>query len=233
MAPPLKRAQVCDALSRSRLTSYLGVDDSATLERYSKNVRLSAALYPTIQTLEIVARNRLEAALINQFGNKWYDSTAFKSFFTYRSMLKGVVVTNDKTWRSVENAKRDLLFKRRNITSGRIVAEQTFGFWCALLQNRFETGFYVPNVRIIFPHLAVLIPPVPLPARIHISQEMEYIRGLRNRIMHHEPIINRANLIADHQRILNLIEIFSPDARQWLKSSRTDRFTQVAASAYP
>lgn len=59
--------------------------------------------------------------------------------------------------------------------------------------------------------------------RAQIFQPLDDLRRLRNRIAHHEPILNR-NIAADYASILDLIRYISPTTAQWV-----DCQSQVAA----
>lgn len=61
-----------DLLSQECLNSYgLGQEPkSLVIKRYEWNITLSEALYPALSLLEIGFRNRMDAALINVYGNQ-------------------------------------------------------------------------------------------------------------------------------------------------------------------
>ncbi|MBI0447242.1 hypothetical protein D9600_15110 [Deinococcus sp. DB0503] len=186
---PRKRpnpAQACHDLSRQRLSAYAGATDQEKLTQYAKNVKLSEALYPVLQTLEVVLRNRVEEALQGQFGSAWYSAPDFQALVTPR------------TWDTVQKAIRDLDARRRTVSSGAVVAELSFGFWTHLFIGRYETGFYTPNVGVLLPYA-----PPSRRSRAYVQRELDMVRRLRNRVFHHEPILNRPTLLQDYARILS------------------------------
>ena len=89
--------------------------------------------------------------------------------------------TNFFLRKSVEKAERRLTINSVAVTSGKIIAEQTLGFWTSL----FETHHYrLIGGRSIkaFAHLP------PGAGRKRIFKDLEKLREFRNRINHNEPI---------------------------------------------
>ena len=93
----------------------------------------------------------------------------------------GKIVINDFLKKEIERSERSLMSKKRNVTSGRIIAELNLGFWNSL----YETHHYA------------LLKGVPckifkcLPAgygRKEVNAIIQEIRHLRNRVSHNEPL---------------------------------------------
>ncbi|TBD33823.1 hypothetical protein [Rhizobium ruizarguesonis] len=93
------------------------------------------------------------------------------------------------------------------LAAGRIVAELNWGFWTGILAKRYEP-LWRSHFRKAFNATGPL-------TRDQIFQPLDDLRRLRNRIAHHEPIINR-NIAADYASILNLISYISPTTAQWI-----------------
>ena len=204
--------RVCDSLSRDRLGTYPGASDKESLDRYARNVRLSEALYPSLQTLEVVVRNKCETALLATFGPTWCLSPEFRR------------LSNPNTLSILEKAVHNVQKRKRPVTSGAVVAELTFGFWTHLFSKELETAFYVPNNRTLLPH-AVRSRLV----RGYVHGELRMINDLRNRVAHHEPVLTRATLFNDYERIALLMADMCPDTCQWLQVEGLDRFRGVYA----
>jgi len=91
-------------------------------------------------------------------------------------------------------------------------AELTFGFWTTLLSQPYHQMLWVQHraqlVRGVFPHL----PRVPN-NRHFIHQRYNNLRILRNRVMHHEPVWNRPNLLGEWRDTIEATGWISPVTR--------------------
>lgn len=112
--------------------------------------------------------------------------------------------------------KADLQLARQGIlvgSTGKVIAELKFVFWCKMLTVRHDPHVWNVNLRMAFPFL-----PFPLTvaaARTILYQEMEALRVFRNRIAHHEPIFAYP-LDDHHKRIVRLIKNRSGETAEWL-----------------
>ena len=91
----------------------------------------------------------------------------------------------------LQKAKSKLIFYRRPLTPGRVISELSFGFWTALCSRPYSQSLWIPYLHRAFPtrdwDTGLLF------------ARLEAIRKLRNRVAHHEPILNR-NLDQDYTR---------------------------------
>lgn len=138
-------------------------------------------------------RNRLNDILTSHFADPdWIinQKTGFMSDpslrFTYKRT--GQVKTNDFLKREINKAERRLQKTRTPITSGKIISEQTFGFWT----DFFEVHHYrlLKGKPIQIFHI--------LPSgygRKEVNEELDKVRRFRNRINHNEPICFSGNTI--------------------------------------
>lgn len=109
---------------------------------------------------------------------------------------------------SVIKAERTITKKGGTISSGKIIAEQSFGFWTSL----FEPHHY----RLIGGVVIHIFPNKPTTAnRSVIAQKLNRIREFRNRIYHNEPICfagnnidfsNAENILTEIYELLNWID---------------------------
>ncbi len=106
-----------------------------------------------------------------------------------------------------------------------MVAELTFGFWITLLDRRYERVLWPRLLRSAFPHM-----PAAIRQRQTLSKRFDDIRKLRNRVFHHEPILNRPNLIQEHAAIIDAIGWISPAMKEMTKA--IDRFPAVHTKAH-
>ena len=90
---------------------------------------------------------------------------------------------------------------------GRIVAALSLGFWVALFAKRYEEDLWRPVLHQCFN---------PRQDRRRVHDQLNRLRRLRNRIVHHEPILHW-NLQADHDLILGLLGLLSPETKTWVE----------------
>ena len=116
----------------------------------------------------------------------------------------------------------------------RIVATLSFGFWVSLLgpggrtedgrKANYEMTLWRPALRGAFVHRVKL-------TRRQAHHPLNALRVLRNRVAHHEPIFAR-DLIADHERILDVAGWISPATRTWIEHhSRVPAAIEAARDA--
>ena len=62
------------------------------------------------------------------------------------------------------------------------------------------------------------------------SGKLNEIRKLRNRVFHHEPILNLMKVQATHQSLCRILGMLSPDLLAWNQSN--DRFPVTYATCW-
>jgi len=209
--------------SSERLRKYRQDRDSdgTVIARYLWNMRLSEALYPTLQALEVTLRNSLHDAVTTKYARAdWYNIPNLLEPFGAREVVTAVAKLTDA-------ARKKGLQPVALHTPGRVVAELTFGFWTGLFSAEYETN------RRLWPALIVLVfPQAPRRSRSRreIARLLHPIRYLRNRVFHHEPIWNTPDLMVRHTQIVRLISWMNRDIHDAIMLF--DRFPIVYASGY-
>ncbi len=188
--------EIYDAYSTDRLSGYGvgGATREEVLARYLWNTALSESLYPALQNLEVVFRNRIHAAATSRFSSDvWYDR---------------VVLDRDR--QQIDEAKSRLLAKGKDVAPGRVVGELHFGFWTSLLSRSYDEQLLWPALLApVFPHLEQ-----KRRTRKTVVKRFNSIRELRNRVFHYEPIWRYTNLDRRYQEIVEATEWMSPQANQ-------------------
>jgi len=196
------------SLSPERLATYLtaaGKDQEKALHLYTWNTAVSAAFYGPLQGLEVALRNAMHRELARVHGQDWYDQP--------RCQLDAGACER------VDAAKRDLQRGNYPIDPPHVVAALAFGFWVSLLGR----GGRLPILRssranydmtLWRPALFRAFPNARKP-RADVHRPLDYLRTLRNRIAHHEPIFSR-HLAADHTSILEVAGWICPSTREWI-----------------
>lgn len=196
-----------EALSLERFGRYLawaGGDHQRALDLYALNTRLSEALYTPLQMLEVALRNRIHAVLAAKQHARWFEDPGF------------LLAPHQEA--QVVEALADLARERKEPAPGRVVAALTFSFWTAMLSPAYETLWQQGLHRI------ARRPDGGGLRRKDLSGPLTPIRVLRNRVAHHEPILEW-NLPKHHNAMLQLTEWLSPAAASWCRT--LDRFDTV------
>ena len=180
------------ALSRERLAKYRAWargDEDRALALYALNVAASEAFYTSLHVLEITLRNAVHDKLTIAYGQHWFSHPD--------------VITDRYQRQKVLDAAAKI---GAEVPDGKVVAELTFGFWTALF-GRANAPLWGEQLRSMFSR------GVPL-RRKQIARRLNDIRNLRNRIAHHEPVI-QFDLQRIHSETRELIGWMSLDALDW------------------
>jgi hypothetical protein len=189
------------ALSPARLTTYVRRahgNARRALDLCAWNVNAGAALYPILQVNEIALRNAIDRALVAQFGVQWPYSTGF---------LRTLPRPEKETFES-GRGRLERVLRVPRVSIGDIVAAQTYGFWVMLLTSRFQRRIWDQEFTRSFASAP------PQVDRSVVHDRAEEIRRLRNRIAHHEPLLNY-DLPGFHQRAASMVRWISPVLSRW------------------
>lgn len=195
------------ALSLERFSRYLawaGSDRTQAIELYTLNARLSESLYIPLQMLEVALRNRIHAVMTEARHEQWFHDAG---------VLQGRWQTDQLT-----KAIEDIREEGREPTPGRVVAALTFSFWTAMFGREYETLWQTTLHRI------ARRPDGKGLRHKDFSGPLSQIRALRNRIAHHEPIL-QWDLPRHHGNIVKLTGWLSPPAAEGCKAH--SRFPEV------
>ena len=182
-----KLSKIIENISVDRLSSYKFHDNDNSdliLRRYIYNIQISESFYPLLAALEISLRNRLYMAIINLKGENWLLNE-----ITSSNML---LVNEHKILLDVYNKIKR---KYTNISETSIIAELTFGFWINLCKKAYKNtlwdkqGFFDK----IFPDFDKHFNSPTWDKTKVVFPILKEILRLRNRIFHHEIIINNKN----------------------------------------
>lgn len=203
-------------LSRPRHNRYLNATDNdknRAKRLYNANIRLAQATHPLLTQFEVVLRNSLNSQLSSHFvDTDWIinqkngfmrnNSLRHSNFFLRRSILK----TEDKLTR-----------RRIPITSGKIISDQTFGFWIALfLRHHYSLIAGQP--------LHIFVNKPASEDRASIYSKLNDIRNFRNRVNHCEPLCFNGNNIDCTQtldirsKLYDLIKWIEPELVPFFES---------------
>jgi hypothetical protein len=137
-------------LSSPRYARYLTAtaNNSNRAKRlYTANIRLAQAFHPILSQFDVVLRNSLNAALSAHFSDAdWIINQ--KAGFMSDPSLKSSNYFLKTCVRTTENK---LLRRNIAVTSGKIIADQTLGFWLAFFLSHHYSLIGGQPIH-IFPH---------------------------------------------------------------------------------
>lgn len=183
----LKYEELENLVSQPRLDRYLiasGNSKLKTKKLYKANLRIAQAFYPVLNLFEIILRNKIHNRLSTYFANPDWILREKTGFMNDRSLVRSKFYLKNQ----ILKTERKLRQRRSTITAGKVIAEQTLGFWTTL----FEPHHY----RLIGGAVINCFPNKPaIVNRRIIAKKLQEIRDFRNRVYHNEPICFRRNSI--------------------------------------
>jgi len=191
-------AALHSSVSQDRLRRYHGIaagDAAQALRLYMWNTALSEALYGPIQGLEVTLRNKIHGQLTAKLRASWYDDARIGLQYAQQNQIA--------------NAKQSLRLQGKPLDPQRVIAELSLGFWVGLFGRKYETNLWRPHLRSLFVNA-----PNPF-LRKEAHRALEDVRSLRNRIAHHEPILQRP-LPLEHGSILTTINWLCKATAAWV-----------------
>ncbi len=199
---PSKINSLEKSISVARLSTYTqeiqGGDRELALKLYLWNTEISSSFHFPLQMAEIALRNSLHCQLEAKFGVDWpssprvpFDQREVDSFAAARSKIQ----RGSKT-----------------VTTSRLVANLSFGFWVGLLRGPYHTSLWTPVISRAFPR--------KIRNRKNIQNRYINIKELRNRIAHHEPIFNYL-LELKLNEALEAISWHGRETRNWVEQHST------------
>ena len=194
--------------SAARMKPYLSAANSNhgdAIRICQINTQLCEALYPSLHTLEIALRNKINNVLSVKHGNNW--------------LCSGKIKLDNYDQDSVNTA-----FQKCNHNLNQLIAELSFGFWKSLIEKKcYEQTIWSPFSKQIFQYAKSSERNIK-----QVRPRIKSIHWLRNRNFHHEPIWNYLQLDNIHSYIDCFLNWINPKVSAWLREY--DRFPQVYLS---
>jgi CBS domain-containing protein len=195
-------AGVRSSLSEPRFATYLtkaGFDEQYALALYLYNARLAKAFLFPLHVVEVTTRNAMDGMLVSRFGGDWHLEDAFQTGVLAPEGCKAVVKAISRA--GGVGADR-----------GAVVAELTFDFWSNLLRK--EYGGLWRTLWSVFPNVT------PGIGRHEIQVMAKAINRLRNRVAHHEPLLD-VNVPEAQSQIYDLLALRCGETVAWVRHHTT------------
>lgn len=168
--------------------------------RYAHNMAVAMRLSPSLHIFEVALRNNMHKAFsAKHMSPTWYDTAHILGFVQVGQIAL---------------ARTSLRKAGKGETPDRLVAELTLGFWAGLFSNHYESYWRAnPDVlTAIFPHA-----PRYMRKRHTISQLLQPLRALRNRVSHWERVAHLPDLAQRKTDIDNMVRSLCPAASALLR----------------
>lgn len=224
MADNQIETNLVNLFSENRLNSYRydsNDDNSIILERYLYNIEVSKALYPILSILEISLRNRINEAI---------EKTIKQDWLMLELNCQSILLTGE--FNKLQDAKQKLIKKgHKNFTKDDLIAELSLGFWIYLCGRKYKNtlwhkaGFF-KTVFADYPNFS------EFDKLGKISPTLQLMLKLRNRIFHHEIVINYPYGIQNcYNELRKLLGYISKDSLLYL--DRICDFNRVVTMKKP
>jgi hypothetical protein len=211
-------------ISTPRIGRYLqatGNNKPKAARLYKANLNISKAFLPVIAVLEVTLRNRVNTILAAHFSDPDWILNQKNGFMidpslTHIDKRTGRNSINRYLKSEVEKAEKRILKSGSVVTSGKIISEQTFGFWTDLYEVHHYKILLGRPIQ-IFSNLP------PGHGRKEVNEGLTKIRRFRNRLYHNEPIcfsgISKDFQHAEevHNLIVNILAWIDIDLAKWIK----------------
>lgn len=203
-------------LSRPRNNRYLtatGNNKERAKRLYNANIRLAQATHPILTQFEVVLRNSLNTQLSSHFSDTDWIITQKNGFMRNNSLRQ----SNFFLRRSIQKSEDQLRRRGIPITSGKIISDQTFGFWIALFLGHHYSLISGQPIQ-IFVHKPAI------EDRASIYSKLDDIRNFRNLVNHCEPLCFNGNridcreVLSIRTKLYQLIEWIEPELIPFFES---------------
>lgn len=203
-------------LSRPRYNRYLNATANSTSRAkrlYNANMKLAQAFHPILSQFEVILRNALSLKMTTHFADPDWIINQKSGFMSHPSLNASRYFLRT----SVRKAESNLARRSIPITSGKIISDQTFGFWLAFFLSHHHALIGGQSIH-VFSHKPAI------EDRASIYSKLDNIRSFRNRVNHCEPlcfhghIIDCTEALAIRSTIYDLISWIDPDLVPFLRS---------------
>ena len=196
----MSSATIDQWLSEARFAPFLKAahfERAQAIDLYRWHTRLSSSSFEAVCHVEVILRNAIdrEMSALDRGGGlgEWWVSDGRIQTRLAKAQVQSVL-----------GRHRSL---GARITKDRLISSLPFSFWVHLF-GRSES-----NEQLWRKHLHRALPAAP--SRKEVLIRLESIRKLRNRIAHHDSLLN-IDLKEKHSEILEVTGWIDPDAAEWV-----------------
>lgn len=201
------KSELIEIITPVRLRAYGNECDEILLDKYIYNLRLAESFYPALSLLEISLRNRICNAI-----EKLICRDCFLKELDQQNLLA------DKEYKKLLESENKIKKSGKKVTNDRLISEMTLGFWVHLCTKSYKPKFWDKKgfFESVFPNY---VAEQGLRKIAPIQNDLLAILRLRNRISHHEMIINGNKIPQEqYQLVLNMLHLLSTDMEKLLNN---------------
>lgn len=166
-----------------------------SLTQYEENLLLSKQYYIPLSILEVSLRNAINHHFEKFYSAGWLMHEA--SFLQKDHLAK------------IFDAKQKIKSRKETLTKDKLIAELSFGFWVNLFKSSYDRQMRIANLKQIFTNLPSK--EIKLINRNELFTIINHIRNFRNRIFHHEKIVNKPEFLNIETEINEILNYLSED----------------------
>lgn len=174
-------------LSKSRFIQYENMNE------YILNLQSCKNYYIPLSLIEISFRNSLNLFFIQRVGENWLFNNQF-----IKPQLR------DK----IEISKKILYQQKKKVTHENILAELSFGFFVTFLKKPYQEYFRYKDILKIFPNITSNDKVIN---RHFVYAKINNIRLFRNKVFHHNKIINKIEFKNIQDNIDEILSYFDDE----------------------
>ncbi len=195
--------KIKESLSSERFKKYMNMadgDSEYAASLYLYNARLSKAFLFPIHICEVSVRNRIDKLFCQLGENHWPRNASFRRKFSKESL--------DSLDKCIERIDRNN--KSQSQKTDDVVAGLSFDFWSNTLRPEYAKHFWDSSLSTTFPNI------LPNQGRVDVQNLMKSVSDIRNRIAHHEPILD-TDWSKKYKEILELTGMCCKQTARWMK----------------
>lgn len=192
---------IIDTLSPRRFETYLkaaGYERNRALALYVWNAKIGAAFHFPLQAVEVALRNRINHALVAEFGSDWWKNENLTSRLDRERL------------RDIDQVRRRIEHKRLKLETDQIVASLSFGFWVGMLHRRYNPALWGRHWKATFPNVPISF------ERQDVYKLAGKTAQFRNRVSHHEPLL-KSDIQRNFRDTMLLLSWLCPTTHGWVK----------------
>lgn len=192
---------IIQTISLRRFDTYLyaaGYNEERAKSLHLWNAKLGASFHVPIQAIEIALRNRINHALMAEFGQDWWKNEMFTRLI------------DRERKRDLKVVRSRIAYKSLTLETDQIVASLSFGFWVGMLQPKYNPEIWSKHLRLVFPALP------QKEDRDYLFRLAGRVADFRNRISHHEPLI-KSDSMRIYGDMMTLLQWICPATESWIR----------------
>jgi hypothetical protein len=202
---------VWNALSEPRLAPYLKIakDKQHALALYGWSTRTASAAFEAVGHLEVLLRNAMDKCLREYYKEDERGIPWFLLQTPGGEYVHGTVESVRQRLQQQEQSFTNMKMRPIRDSRHQIIAGMSFGFWSGLTGPKYE-DLWRECLHRAFPNSSG--------RRKDVSTALERVRKFRNRLAHHDSMIN-VDVPFELRQIIQVAHFINKEASAWLENN--------------